>query len=101
MAGEGVEGEAAEEIATEAALDLVEGAGGLFDPVEAEGLAEAVELGAEVCVAEEFGGAGAEKEEVFEEERECAEERSGFLLTFGSGAVGFGHLEEGGVVGLG
>ena len=101
LAGEGVEGEGAEEVAAHAALDLVEAAGGVFDPGEGEGVVEAIELGAEVGVADEFGGAGVEEEEVFEEEREGAEESGGFLLAFGSGAVGLGHLEEGGVVGLG
>ncbi len=41
-----------------------------------------------------------EEEEVFEEKREGAEEGGGLLLAFGSGAVGLGHLEEGGVVGF-
>ena len=67
---------------------------------EVEDGVEAVELGAEVGVAEELGCAGAEEEKVFEEEREGAEEGGGFLLAFGSGAVGLGHLEEGGVVGF-
>ncbi len=61
---------------------------------------EALEFGAEVGVADEFGGAGVEEEQVFEDEGEGAEEGGGFLLAFGSGAVGFGHLEEGGVVGF-
>ena len=100
MGGEGVEGEGAEEVAAEAGVDLVEGVAGAFDPGEGEGGGEAVELGAEVGVADEFGGAGVEEEQVFEEEREGAEEGGGFLLAFGSGAVGFGHLEEGGVVGF-
>ena len=82
-------------------MDLVEASGGLLDPVEGEGLGEAFEFGAEVGVAEEFGGAGVEEEEVFEEEGEGAEEGGGLLLAFGSGAVGLGHLEEGGVVGFG
>jgi hypothetical protein len=74
---------------------------GRFDPGEAEGVVEAVEFGAKVGVADEFGSACAEEEKVFEEEGERAEESGGFLLAFGSGAVGLGHLEEGGVVGLG
>ncbi len=32
--GEGVEGEGTEEVAAEAGVDLVEGVGGAFDPVE-------------------------------------------------------------------
>jgi len=79
-------------------LDLVEAVGGLLDPCEGEGLAEAFELGTEVGVAEKLGGAGLEEEKVFEEEREGAEEGGGLLLAFGSGAVGLGHLEESGVV---
>jgi hypothetical protein len=35
LAREGVEGEAAEEVAAEATLDLVEATGGVFDPREA------------------------------------------------------------------
>ena len=101
MGGEGVEGEGAEEVAAEAGVDLVEGVAGAFDPGEGEGGGEAFELGAEVDVAEEFGGPGVEQEEVFEQQREGAEERGGFLLAVGSGAVGFGHFEEGGVVGVG
>jgi hypothetical protein len=66
-----------------------------------EGGGEAVELGAEVDVAQELGGAGVEEEEVFEQQREGAEERGGLLLAVGSGAVGLGHLEERGVVGVG
>ncbi len=72
-----------------------------FDPGEGEGGGEAVELGAEVGVAEEIGGAGVEQEKVFEEKRESAEQGSGFGLAVGPGAVGLGHLEEGGVVGFG
>ncbi len=101
MAGKGVEGERAEEVAAHSALDLVEASGGLFDPVEGEGLGKTVDFGAKVGVAEEFGGAGLEEEDVFEEEGEGAEEGGGLLLAFGSRSVGLGHLEEGGVVGLG
>jgi hypothetical protein len=101
LAGEGVEGERAEEVAAHSALDLVEGTGGLFDPVEGEGLGETIDFGAEVGVAEEFRGAGLEEEDVFEEEGEGSEEGGGLLLAFGSGAVSLGHLEEGGVVRLG
>ena len=57
--------------------------------------------GAEVGVAEELRSARLEQQQVFEKQRERAEERGGLLLAFGSGAVGLGHLEEGGVVGLG
>ena len=98
LSGEGVEGEVAKEIAAHTALDLVEAAGGGFDPLETEDGIEAVEFWAEVGVADEFGGAGAEEQEIFEEEREAAEESGGFLLAFGSGAIGLGHLEEGRVV---
>jgi hypothetical protein len=101
LGGEGVEGERAEEVAAEAGVDLVEGVAGALDPFERKGGGEAVELGTDVDVTEELGGAGVEQEEVFEEEREGAEEGGGFLLAVGSGAVGFGHLEEGGVVGFG
>ena len=73
----------------------------MFDPLEREGLGEAVQFGAEVGVAEELGGAGLEEEDVFEQEGQGAEQLGGFLLAFGSGAVGFGHFEESGVVGLG
>ena len=72
MAGVGVEGEGAQEVAAHSALDLVETAGGLLDPLEGEGLGEAFEFGAEVGVAEEFGGAGLKEEDVFEEEGEGA-----------------------------
>ena len=68
LGGEGVEGEGAEEIAAEAGLDLVGGVAGAFDPGEGEGLGEALEFGAEVDVAEEFGGPGVEQEQVFEQE---------------------------------
>ena len=101
LGGEGVEGERAEEVAAEAGLDLVEGVTGAFDPGEGKGGGEAFELGAQVGVAEEFGGARVEQEEVFEQQREGAEERVGFLLAFGACAVGFSHLEESGVVGFG
>ncbi|WP_433983224.1 hypothetical protein [Tunturiibacter empetritectus] len=74
LAGEGVEGEAAKEVAAQSALYLVESAGGGFDPSEAEGAAEAVEFGAQVGVADELGSACAEEEEIFEEEGEAAEE---------------------------
>lgn len=79
-------------------MDCVEAAGGVFDGGEGEGGGEAFEFGADVGVAEEFGGAGFEEEEVFEEEGGGAEEGGGFGLAFGAGAVGLGHAEEGGVV---
>jgi hypothetical protein len=101
LGGEGVEGEPAEEVAAEAGVDLVEGVAGAFDPLEGKGGGEAVEFGTEVDVAEELGGSGVEEEEVFEQQRERAEEGCGFLLAVGSGAVGLGHLEESGVVGVG
>ncbi len=101
MGGEGVEREGAEEVAAEAGLDLVDGLAGALDPGEGEGGGEAVEFGAEVDVAEQFGSSSVEQEEVFEEERKGAEEGGGFLLPVGSGAVGFGRLKEGGVVRLG
>ena len=50
--GEGVEGEAAEEVAAHAGVDLIETTGGGFDPLKGEGLREAFELGADVGVAE-------------------------------------------------
>lgn len=68
LAREGVEREAAEKVATHAALHLVEAAGGLFDPLEGEGLDKALEFGAKVGVAEKLGGAGLEEEDVFEQE---------------------------------
>ena len=82
-------------------MDLVEGVAGGFDPGERECCGEAVELGAEVGVAQEFGRAGVEQEEVFEEQGEGAQESESFGLAVGSGTVCFGHLEEGGVVGFG
>ncbi len=74
--------------------------GGAFDPGEGGELRETVELRAKVDVAEEFGGSGFDQEEVFEEEGEGAEEGGGLLLALGPGAVGFGHAEEGGMVGV-
>lgn len=79
-------------------MDLVEASGGVFDPLEGDGLSDLFQIGAEVGVAEEFGCAGLEEEDVFEEERESAEKVGVFFLAFGSGAVGLGHLEESGVV---
>src|ERR1039458_7450059 len=101
LGGEGVEREGAEEVAAEAGLDLVEGVAGAFDPGERQGSGEALEFGAQVDVAEKSGRAGVEQQQVFEQQREGAEERGGFLLAVGPGAVGFGHLEEGGVIGFG
>lgn len=101
MGGEGVEGEGAEEVAAEARVDLVDGVGGSLDEGEGEGGGEAVELGADVDVADELGGAGVEEEQVFKEEGEGAEEREGFLLAFGAAAVGVSHFEESGVIGFG
>ena len=100
LSGEGVEREGAEEVAAEAGVDLVEGVTGAFDPCEGKGSGEPFELGAEINVAEEFGGPGVEQEKVFEEQREGAQKGHGFLLAIGSGAVGFSHLEESGVVGF-
>ncbi len=100
MGGEGVQGEVAEEVAAKAGLNLVQGVAGIFDPREGDGGGELFEVRADVGVAETLGGAGQEEEEIFEEEAEGAEEGGGFLLAFGSGAVGFGHFEEGGVVGV-
>ena len=72
-----------------------------FDPGEGEGGGQAVELGAEVGVAQEFGRAAVEQEKVFEEKRESAQQGSSFGLAVGPGAVGLGALEEDGVVGVG
>ena len=82
-------------------MDLVEGVAGRLDPGEGEGGGEAVKLGAEVGVAQEFGRAGVEQEKVFEEKCEGAEQGSSLGLAVGPGAVGFGHFEEGGVVEVG
>ena len=101
LGGEGVEGEGAEEVAAEAGVDLIEGVAGAFDPGEGEGGGEAFELGAEVGVADQFGGSGVEQEQVFEQQRQGAEQGEGFGLAVGSGAVGLGHFEEGGVVEVG
>jgi hypothetical protein len=98
LGGEGVEGEGAEEVAAQAGVDLVEGVTGRFDPGEGEGGGQAVELGAEVGVADEFGRAAVEQEKVFEQEREGAQQGEGLGLAVGPGAVGLGALEEGGVV---
>ena len=64
LGGVGVEGERPEKVAAHSALHLIEAAGGVFDPLEAEYGVEAVELGAEVGVAKELGCAGAEEEQV-------------------------------------
>src|ERR1035437_2003684 len=101
LGGEGVERERTEQVAADARGHLVDGGAGALNPSEGQSLSEAVELGTQVNVAQEFGGAGFEQEEVFEDQREGAEERGGLLLSIGSGAIGFGHLEEGGVVGIG
>jgi hypothetical protein len=100
LCSEGVEGERPEEIATHPALNLIETAGGVFDPLKGEEGVEAFEFGAEVGVAEELGCARAQEKKVFEKKRERAEEDRGLLLAFSSGAIGLGHLEEGGVVGI-
>src|SRR5882762_2530520 len=68
--------------------------------MEGEGLGEAFKFGTEVGVAEEFGGAGVEEEEVFEDEGEGAEESGCLVLAFGPSTVGLRHLEQGGVVRL-
>src|SRR5437868_6103603 len=81
LAGEGVERQAAEEVAPEATLHLIEAARGVFDPREVEHGVEALQFLADIGVAEEFGGAGAEEEKVFEEEREGAEKSGRFLLA--------------------
>ena len=96
--GEGVEREGAEEVTAHAALDGVHGADGLFDPVEGEGVGEALEVGSLVDVADAIGCAGLQEEDVLEQAGEGAEERCGLGLALGSGAVGLGHAEEGGVV---
>ncbi len=49
--GERVEAERAEEVAAHAALYGVHGSHGLFDPVEGEGVGEALEVGALVDIA--------------------------------------------------
>ena len=54
----------------------------------------------DVEVADEVGGAGDDEEQVFEQAAEGAEEVDGFLLAVGAGAVGFGGVEELGVVGI-
>ena len=46
----------------------VEASGGVFDPVEAENGAEAVEFGTDVGVADQLRGACADEEKVFEEQ---------------------------------
>ncbi len=98
--GHGVEGEGAEEVAAHALFDLDEGAGGAVDPVDGEALGEAVEFGGEVEVADEGGGSGDDEEQIFNEAAEGAEEVDGFLLAVGAGAVGFGGVEELGIVGF-
>ena len=59
----------AEEVAAHSALYLVEVAGGVFNPGKVEDGVEALELGVDVRVAEKLGGACAEEEKVFEQER--------------------------------
>ncbi len=82
-------------------MDLVEGLTGALDPGEGECGGQALQLGAEVGVAQEFGCAAVEQEKVFEQKREGAEQGEGFGLAVGPGAVGLGALEEDGVVGVG
>ena len=97
--GESVEAEGAEEVAAHSALDGVEASDGRLDPVEADGVGEALEVGFFVDIAETLGGAGLEEEDVFEEAGEGAKEGGGLGVAVGAGAVGLGHAEEGGVFG--
>ena len=96
--GEGVERERAEQVATQAGVDLVEGVAGALDPGEGQRGGQAAELGAEIDVAHQFRRSGVEQEQIFEQQREGAQQRGSLLLAVGAGAVGLGHLEEGGVV---
>ena len=83
-------------------MDGVQAADGGFEPGEVEGVGEALEFGADVYVAEAVGSAAVEEQDVFEDAGHSAKEGGGFNLAVGPGAIGFGHLEEGGVVaGLG
>lgn len=91
--GEGVEGEGAEEVAAHAGFDLAEAAGGGIDPFKGHRGGEGGELVLEVDVADEVWSVRLEEEQVFEEGSGGAEQRIGFLLTFGSGAIRFGDFE--------
>jgi len=53
--GEGVQAEGTQEVTAHAALDGIHGANGLFDPLEGEGVGEALEVGALVDVADAIG----------------------------------------------
>ena len=97
--GEGVEAEPPEEVAAHATLDAVEAADGALDPVEGDGVGEALEVGTFVDVADAIGGAALQEKDVFEEAGEGAEEGGGPGVAVGAGAVGLGHAEECRVVG--
>ena len=65
--GEGVETEGTQEVTAHAALDGVHGTHGLFDPLEGEGVGEALEVGTLVDVADAILRARLKQQNVLEQ----------------------------------
>ena len=95
-----VERDGTEQVASHALFDLDEGVGGRVNPVYTYVLSQASEFGFDVQIADELGRTGHDKEQVFDEAAQGAEQVDGLLLAVSAGAVALGGVEERGVIGL-
>jgi hypothetical protein len=73
LARECVQRERAQQISAQARLDLIEQMAGALDPGERQSGGEALELAAQIDIAQQFGSAGIEQQQVFKQQREGAQ----------------------------
>ena len=98
--GHRVERERAQQIAAHALFDLDEGARGAVDPLHGQAFGQALEIGGEIDVADERRCARDDQKQILKQASESAQQIHRLLLAFGAGTIGFGGVEELGIIRL-